>query len=72
MRSKMKCNVCGCRFHIIKAQVYRATEVKGFAKSLTDGTKDFDAMDCPSCGCQKILQARMPKSKKEGEDALGR
>ena len=68
MNHKIKCSICGRRFRIIKAQVYQATEAKGIAKYLTEGTKTFDVMDCPSCGCQKTLQKRMGKRKEESED----
>jgi len=67
MKHKVKCNVCGHRFHIVKAHVYQAAEAKGVMKALTDGTRTFDVMDCPNCGCQKAIGVRMAKCRPESE-----
>ena len=67
MKRKVKCGVCGHRFHIVKAEVYPATEAKGCMKVLTEGTKTFDVMDCPNCGCQKTLKVRMARQSQESE-----
>jgi len=67
MKRKIKCSVCGQRFHIVKAQVYQAKETGGVIKALADGAKTFDVMDCPNCGCQKAICVRMDKCAPDGE-----
>jgi len=67
IKHKVKCGVCGHRFHIVKARGYQAAEAKGVMKILTDGTRTFDVTDFPSCGCQKAIGVRMAKCRPESE-----
>ena len=60
MRKKIKCVVCGGKFAIIKEKVYTVLEAVNLATVMTQGNKAYDAIDCPHCGCQKILAVRMP------------
>lgn len=57
----MKCAVCRKRFTVSKEHVYQASET-----ILIDVIKVYDVVDCPRCGCQKILAVRMPKFVKKG------
>lgn len=53
-RLKRKCDVCGRYFKIRKENTYRAFKPGGitFVRSV------FDAVDCPHCGCQHLLNIR--------------
>lgn len=55
------CCVCGRDFPLLIENRYtaRGNEKTGIA-ALTGGVEEdlFDAMDCPHCGCQNILQTR--------------
>lgn len=50
--NKMRCKVCGTYFPIMRAEVYRVSGQRY--------TEAYDAMDCPACGCQRILAERLP------------
>ena len=54
IRTMSKCSVCGRRFEIRKENTYRAFKPGGitFVRSV------FDAVDCPHCGCQHLLNIR--------------
>lgn len=58
---KIRCNTCGHRFHIIKADVYIVSEKVPLVETLKKAARRFNAMDCPRCGCQKVLSIRMDK-----------
>ena len=62
----LKCNVCGSQFVPKRDQIYQAQERLGITQSLSQASKIFDVIDCPTCGCQVILSVRMPRVK-EGE-----
>lgn len=56
------CSVCGRDFPLLVENRYTARDNNnklGFAV-FTCGTEDslYDAIDCPHCGCQNILQLR--------------
>lgn len=51
---KIKCDVCKHKFLPTKEKLYEARE---FDSPFTRPTL-YDAMDCPVCGCQNILQVR--------------
>ena len=57
------CDICNAEIpaYTIKNWKYLVT-VKN---ALTDMNSTFDAVDCPKCGCQKILKRRCPKTKGE-------
>lgn len=50
----MKCDVCGKRFRPKKDNVYKV-------KISKDSVFAWDAIDCPRCGCQRLMAARKPK-----------
>lgn len=55
------CIVCGRDFPLLAENRYTAREnVKTRIAALTTGGEEslFDAMDCPHCGCQNILNQR--------------
>ena len=62
----IKCSICNNEFSIDKKNVYQVTCGIG---SFFQPKDLFDAIDCPYCGCQKLLCKRLPNAnnKKEGE-----
>lgn len=77
MEGKIKgiaaCRVCGHDFPLIAEEVYVARDEKreGIAAAITGEVepKWYDAIDCPHCGCQNVLQER--KRPLTSEDAYG-
>ncbi len=61
MIKKVKCNVCNYKFFIEKEKVKEVVEDNGVSGVMT-GKKIYNAIDCPNCGCQKILWPRMIKN----------
>ena len=57
MLKKIKCNVCNNKFYIEKAKVKEVIENTG-ATAVLNGSKVYNAIDCPNCGCQKVLWPR--------------
>lgn len=53
----MKCKVCGKYFTPKKDAVYQVCETTGGLINAV--LKVFDAIDCPRCGCQRVLGVRM-------------
>ena len=64
----MKCDVCKKRFPIDKCNVYRVTEAQSISQVFTTPSKVFNAVDCPTCGCQHLLKVRLPEMKGGAED----
>lgn len=66
MENKVKgmaaCKVCGRDFPLIAEEVYVARDVmrEGVAAVIVGEveSKWYDAINCPHCGCQNILQER--------------
>lgn len=56
--AKIKCNVCGKRLKPNKEDVYAVAERPSIADCLL-ARKVYEAMDCPRCGCQKVLNIRL-------------
>lgn len=56
------CSVCGREFALTEEDHYivRDVEKTGVLPALTgsDESELYDAIDCPHCGCQNILQGR--------------
>ncbi len=61
-RGTWTCKVCGREFALIEEELYTARDDKatGFA-TIAQGKEPglYDAIDCPHCGCQNILQKRL-------------
>ena len=57
LKKKTKCTVCGYRFIPEKENIKTVKESKLF-----EMPKYFDVIDCPQCGCQKALAARIIES----------
>ena len=56
---KIKCDICNKEYDIKKEDTYIVTKEK---KDIFPFSKElFDAIDCPECGCQKILKRRYLK-----------
>lgn len=51
---RQRCKVCGTFFDVVKEKVYWCSGT-GKASSV------YEAMDCPTCGCQKLLDIRFLK-----------
>ena len=65
----MTCNYCGNLILINKESVYKVTSVPTALEVLVGGkTRLYNAVDCPVCGCQHILQEVMANFKKETLD----
>lgn len=64
----MKCKVCGKRFVLDSRLVYQVSDSISVVQALTAPQKTYDATDCPRCGCQLVLNVRMPKAVKGGAD----
>jgi hypothetical protein len=57
---KVKCKICKHRFSLSKEMLYVAQEIACGVNIFTPATKMFDAVDCPKCGCQLLLNIREP------------
>lgn len=57
MCKKVRCNVCRHKFIVEKAKVKIVSELVGLT------TKNYNAIDCPKCGCQKVLWPRLTEKK---------
>lgn len=55
------CDVCGRGTMPTKETIYIAEEPRGAMEMLTQPQKLFNAMDCPCCGCQIVLNRRFPR-----------
>lgn len=64
MKGMLTCKICGRDFVIMAEEHYIAQDPKavGAVACLvsTDVMREFDAFDCPHCGCQNITQERKP------------
>lgn len=67
MNIKQFCKVCGNRFEVDKDSVYLVTERLGLSGALSQAPKLYEAIDCPRCGCQKLLNIRMARLNGEQE-----
>lgn len=65
---KIKCKVCGKRFKPNKENVCLATEQVSFMQTLTTVAKTYEVIDCPRCGCQNLLNIRMPIAAEREEE----
>jgi len=58
------CKVCGREFPLMAEEHYIAQDPQrvGVLANLanTDKAIEYDAFDCPHCGCQNIMQTRKP------------
>lgn len=57
----IKCNVCGEQVELRKENRYEVL-IKASTLQKSLGIKDslYEAFDCPSCGCQMLMQERFP------------
>lgn len=59
------CVVCGRDFPLMAEEHYIAKDPSRegsiFTLVGTDKTSEYDAFDCPHCGCQNIMQPRKPE-----------
>lgn len=64
MKGMTTCKVCGRDFALISEEHYVAQDPQkvGAIANLvsSDRAFEFDAFDCPHCGCQNIMQGRKP------------
>lgn len=58
MIKKVRCNVCKHKFIVKKEETKIVSELVGIM------TKNYNAIDCPKCGCQKVLWPRLTEVKK--------
>lgn len=55
----MKCKVCEKEFELKKGDRYTAVPGYGFGRIFA--VDMYDAIDCPCCGCQNLIQKRYGK-----------
>ena len=71
MKGMTTCKVCGRDFALIVEEHYvaRDLEKKGVIPALNDTVEsgEYDAFECPHCGCQNIMQGRKPTLFHKGE-----
>lgn len=64
MKGATTCKVCGRDFPLIIEEHYVAQDPQkiGVLANLanTDKAIEYDAFDCPHCGCQNVMQTRKP------------
>lgn len=64
------CKVCGRDFPLIREEHYTARdpEKTGVIPTITgsDEAQQYDAFDCPHCGCQNVMQARKGEATRKG------
>lgn len=62
MKGMTTCKICGRDFPLIAEEHYIAQDPQkvGALANLvsTDIAFEFDAFDCPHCGCQNVMQGR--------------
>lgn len=62
MKGMTTCKICGRDFPLLAEEHYvaRGIEKKGVIPALSgqDEAAQYDAFDCPHCGCQNIMQER--------------
>jgi len=62
MKGMTTCKICGRDFPLIAEEHYvaRDSEKKGVIPALSgqEEATQYDAFDCPHCGCQNIMQER--------------
>ena len=62
MKGMTTCKICGRDFPLMAEEHYvaRDTEKKGVIPALSgqDEAIQYDAFDCPYCGCQNVMQER--------------
>lgn len=64
----MKCKVCGKRFPLLKEKRYLATDRCGFSEAMSGGAIKYECFDCPSCGCQIVIQPYKEPIRTEQEE----
>lgn len=71
MKGMTTCKVCGRDFALMIEEHYvaRDLEKKGVLSALSGEVEsgEYDAFDCPHCGCQNIMQSRKPALYYKGE-----
>lgn len=64
MNGMTTCKVCGREFSLTAEEHYIARDPQrvGALANLTstDKATEYDAFDCPHCGCQNVIQMRKP------------
>lgn len=61
MKGVYACKICGRDFALISEERYtaRSDERTGIAAAFGGSeSEQYDAFDCPHCGCQNIIQSR--------------
>ena len=68
--SRVKCKACRKRFKPSAKLLYIVKERKAPLRALTEVAKTFECIDCPRCGCQKILGIREGSTEESDEEEV--
>ena len=70
MKRKLKCKVCNASFAPKKEELYLVVErVGGLALLAGTNPRTLECFDCPSCGCQNMVNIRAtPMDDKEPDE----
>lgn len=55
------CNVCGRDFPLLFEEQYIARDSMPAEFAALTADNQYDAFDCPHCGCQNVIQPRKPE-----------
>lgn len=66
-KGKKKCKVCNKYFKLDASKKYIVSCSKGLADIMTP-EKRLEAIDCPTCGCQNILNIREGNYESNGKN----
>lgn len=64
------CHVCGAEIPLTKETVYLAKKAAAPFSALTTPPVIYHAVDCPKCGCQRILSVREPRAAENAQVSL--
>lgn len=70
MKKKIKCKVCNTRFAPTSEKLYLVKERVGGLALLAAGSNPriLECFDCPSCGCQNMVNIRATEAPPEPEE----
>lgn len=64
-----KCTVCGKLMRLNKVDKYDVVKKAVGLQTIVEADTLFEAFDCPRCGCQNLLNIRLPKRRNKNDSA---